>query len=171
MGKRRAVLLDQLLQSGHQRSNLGLSTRVVENGNTETGKTGLQGHGWWYAPCAKRGPLDMAIQSHPLLTQGLIAEYEFYQFRAPSTSTGSERNTSSTATFLKENPVSSLPPLTEGMFGYSLTRPVHNQGYYYGVFNSCHDFKCDIESWHTESGPGVYEAVSAHRPIVSSCGA
>jgi len=44
------------------------------------------------------------------------------------------------------------------MFGYSLTRPVHNKDYYYDVFESCRAFKCDIEGWHTESGPGVYEA-------------
>lgn len=88
------------------------------------------------------------------------AEYEFYQFRAPSNSNGLERNSSSTATFLKDNPVNALPPLTEGMFGYSLIRPVHNQDYYYSVFNTCRSFDCDIESWHTESGPGVFEAVS-----------
>lgn len=44
------------------------------------------------------------------------------------------------------------------MFGYSLTRPVHNQDYYYDIFNTCQAFRCDIEGWHTESGPGVYEA-------------
>ncbi|KAL4883977.1 hypothetical protein BJY04DRAFT_183699 [Aspergillus karnatakaensis] len=80
------------------------------------------------------------------------AEYEFYQFMTPN------RDASSTATFLKENPVDALPSLTEGMFGYSLTRPIHNQEYYYGVFDACEQFKCEIEGWHTESGPGVYEA-------------
>lgn len=44
------------------------------------------------------------------------------------------------------------------MFGYSLTRPVHNKEYYYEVFGSCENFKCNIEGWHTESGPGVFEA-------------
>ena len=44
------------------------------------------------------------------------------------------------------------------MFGYSLTRPVHNQDYYYDIFNTCAKFQCDIEGWHTESGPGVFEA-------------
>ena len=44
------------------------------------------------------------------------------------------------------------------MFGYSLTRPVHNQDYYYDIFNTCEAFRCNIEGWHTESGPGVYEA-------------
>ncbi|OCK84738.1 glutamine synthetase/guanido kinase [Lepidopterella palustris CBS 459.81] len=86
------------------------------------------------------------------------AEYEFYQFRAPQTHDGPERNSSSTATFLKNNPVDSLPSLTDGMFGYSLTRPVHNQGYYYGIFDACAQFRCGIEGWHTESGPGVFEA-------------
>ena len=90
------------------------------------------------------------------------AEYEFYQFRAPTNPSDtpiSERNSSSTAKFLTENPVDALPPLTEGMFGYSLTRPVHNQEYYYGVFDACEKFRCGIEGWHTETGPGVYEAV------------
>lgn len=90
------------------------------------------------------------------------AEYEFYQFRAPGDYPTPERNASATATFLKHNPVETLPPLTEGMFGYSLTRPVHNQDYYYGVFDACEQFRCEIEGWHTESGPGVYEAVSVY---------
>lgn len=45
------------------------------------------------------------------------------------------------------------------MFGYSLTRPVHNKDYYYGIYDTCEKFKCNIEGWHTESGPGVFEAV------------
>ncbi|EED19640.1 glutamine synthetase, putative [Talaromyces stipitatus ATCC 10500] len=86
------------------------------------------------------------------------AEYEFYQFRVPHDTSSSERNSSATAAFLKNNPVESLPPLTEGMFGYSITRPVHNQDYYYGIFDACEQFRCDLEGWHTESGPGVFEA-------------
>ncbi|KAJ9210798.1 hypothetical protein DTO166G4_7569 [Paecilomyces variotii] len=86
------------------------------------------------------------------------AEYEFYQFRAPGSNDNPERNSSNTATFLKNNPVEALPPLTEGMFGYSLTRPIHNQEYYYGIFDACEQFRCDLEGWHTESGPGVFEA-------------
>ncbi|KAF2116811.1 hypothetical protein BDV96DRAFT_491215 [Lophiotrema nucula] len=86
------------------------------------------------------------------------AEYEFFQFRAPNAEPGPERNSSSTAAFLKSNPVDALPSLTEGMFGYSITRPVHNQDYYYGIFDACSAFNCGIEGWHTESGPGVFEA-------------
>ncbi|KAF4955956.1 hypothetical protein FGADI_4129 [Fusarium gaditjirri] len=80
------------------------------------------------------------------------AEYEFYQFKSPDPSS------SSPAAYLQQNAPHQLPALTEGMFGYSLTRPVHNQEYYYDVFNTCAKFSCDIEGWHTESGPGVFEA-------------
>lgn len=45
------------------------------------------------------------------------------------------------------------------MFGYSITRPVHNQNYYYSIFDACEKFNCNLEGWHTESGPGVFEAV------------
>ncbi|KAF2810322.1 glutamine synthetase/guanido kinase [Mytilinidion resinicola] len=86
------------------------------------------------------------------------AEYEFFQFRAPENPGATERNSSSTATFLRDNPVNSLPSLTEGMFGYSITRPVHNQDYFYSIFDTCKKFRCGIEGWHTESGPGVFEA-------------
>jgi glutamine synthetase len=47
------------------------------------------------------------------------------------------------------------------MFGYSLTRPMQNKDYYYGIFNACEKFDTSIEGWHTESGPGVYEAALA----------
>ncbi|EMC94546.1 hypothetical protein BAUCODRAFT_35773 [Baudoinia panamericana UAMH 10762] len=51
------------------------------------------------------------------------------------------------------------------MFGYSLTRPVHNKDWYYDIFSSCKAFRCDIEGWHTESGPGVYEAALEYGEI------
>ena len=92
---------------------------------------------------------------------GSTAEYEFHQYKVPVVPSvpTTEANSSSTAKFLVENPVDSLTPITEGMFGYSLTRPLHNQDYYYGIFETCKTFNCGIESWHTESGPGVFEAV------------
>lgn len=103
-----------------------------------------------------------------LISSAPTAEYEFYQFKAPPNQEGSERNSSSTAAFLRSNPTDQLPSLTEGMFGYSLTRPVHNQEYYYGIFDTCEKFRCGIEGWHTESGPGVFEAVSSNGQIYGS---
>ncbi|KAM0255492.1 hypothetical protein ACHAQJ_005721 [Trichoderma viride] len=76
-------------------------------------------------------------------------EYEYYTFKATA---------NSPANFLQHNPPNNLPSLTEGMFGYSLTRPVHNKDYYYDVFDTCARFGCDLEGWHTSSGPGVFEA-------------
>jgi glutamine synthetase len=86
------------------------------------------------------------------------AEYEFFQFRTPSSGSSADSSAPSTAAFLRDNAPHALPALTEGMFGYSLTRPVHNQDYYYDVFNTCESFGCNLEGWHTESGPGVFEA-------------
>jgi glutamine synthetase len=51
------------------------------------------------------------------------------------------------------------------MMGYSLTRPVHNQDWYYGIYNACEKFRCNVEGWHTESGPGVYEAALEYGEI------
>lgn len=91
---------------------------------------------------------------------GRIAEYEFYVFRAPKSSVEGEGiNSSATARFLQDNPPDKLSHLTEGMFGYSLTDPVRNQDWFYHVFDACEKFNCGIEGWHTESGPGVFEAV------------
>ncbi|KAF2223350.1 hypothetical protein BDZ85DRAFT_261415 [Elsinoe ampelina] len=97
------------------------------------------------------------------------AEYEFYQFRAPANPDvpTTERNSSSTAAYLRDNQPHTLPSLTEGMFGYSLTRPMHNQDYYYGIFDACQKFGCGIEGWHTESGPGVFEAALEYGEIRS----
>ena len=99
----------------------------------------------------------------------LLAEYEFFQFKTPSAKNdaASNRESPSAARFLKENAMHDLPSLTEGMFGYSMTRPVHNQDYYYGVFDACEKFRCGIEGWHTESGPGVYEAVSRNDGLLA----
>ena len=51
------------------------------------------------------------------------------------------------------------------MMGYSLTRPVHNQDWFYGIFSAAAAFRCDVEGWHTESGPGVYEAALEYGEI------
>ncbi|KAI1766713.1 putative glutamine synthetase [Hypoxylon sp. FL1150] len=88
------------------------------------------------------------------------AELEFFQFKVPtsSTSTTTDSPAPSVTSFLNDNPPQALPPLTEGMFGYSITRPTLNKSYYHDVYNVCAEFRCDLEGWHTESGPGVYEA-------------
>lgn len=42
---------------------------------------------------------------------------------------------------------------------------MHNKDYYYSIFSTCESFDTNIESWHTESGPGVFEAALAFGEI------
>ena len=67
----------------------------------------------------------------------------------------------SLAAFLRENQPSKLRPLTDGMFGYSVTRPMASSDFFFDVIDTCARLDCPIESWHTESGPGVFEGVSS----------
>lgn len=53
-------------------------------------------------------------------------------------------------------------PLTPGMFGYSLLRPTLHQDYFYDIFDQCKEFDVNVESFHTETGPGVYEAALSY---------
>ncbi|KAF9982887.1 hypothetical protein BGZ65_002398 [Modicella reniformis] len=77
------------------------------------------------------------------------AEFEFFNFKeTPDT----------LATKGYANPEA----LTPGMFGYSLLRPTFHQDYFYDIFDQCSKFKVNIESFHTETGPGVYEAALAY---------
>lgn len=63
------------------------------------------------------------------------------------------------ASYLERNVPGSLRQLTAGSFSYSLTRPVANKKYFYDIFDTSAKMNCLIEGWHTEGGPGVYEAV------------
>ncbi|KAG0325220.1 hypothetical protein BGZ99_000935 [Dissophora globulifera] len=77
------------------------------------------------------------------------AEFEFFNFKETPASLEAKGHTSPEA-------------LTPGMFGYSLLRPAINQDYFYDIFDQCSSFGVNIESFHTETGPGVYEAALAY---------
>lgn len=108
-----------------------------------------------------------------------VVELEFMNFQTPSQdgySNGSQ--TRDIAAFLERNAPSALRPMTAGSFSYSATRPVAFKKYFWDIFNTSARFNCDIEGWHTEGGPGVYEAVSelhfydrnvANQPRPSKC--
>lgn len=51
-----------------------------------------------------------------------------------------------------------LTPLTTGMFGYSLLRPHLKKEYFNDIYKNCMEYGIPIEGFHTETGPGVYEA-------------
>ncbi|OAQ28581.1 glutamine synthetase-like protein [Linnemannia elongata AG-77] len=77
------------------------------------------------------------------------AEFEFFNFKeTPDT--------------LAKKGYTNTQALTPGMFGYSLLRPSLHQDYFYDIFDQCRNFDVNIEGFHTETGPGVYEAALAY---------
>lgn len=77
---------------------------------------------------------------------------------------GTGSNLPDLASFLEHNAPASLRTLTAGSFSYSSTRPTANKKYFYDIFDTCAQVNCHVEGWHTEGGPGVYEAVCIHLP-------
>ncbi|KAH7019467.1 hypothetical protein EDB80DRAFT_819878 [Ilyonectria destructans] len=93
-------------------------------------------------------------------------ELEFVNFQTPTEDGyGPETSRPNLAKFLVNNSPKALRPLTEGMFGYSITRPVASKDYFHHVFDSSAEFGCNVEGWHTESGPGVFEAALIVREV------
>jgi len=72
-------------------------------------------------------------------------EFEFYNF-------------SETPQSLEAKNYVKPEPLTPGMFGYSLLRPARHQEYFNAIIEGCNKFGVPLEGFHTETGPGVYEA-------------
>lgn len=73
------------------------------------------------------------------------AEYEFYVFKETPAS-------------LRDKGFQNLTPLTPGMFGYSWLRTSQNAALVHALMDGCNAFGLDIEGFHTETGPGVFEA-------------
>ncbi|KAF7171859.1 hypothetical protein CNMCM5623_004170 [Aspergillus felis] len=86
-------------------------------------------------------------------------ELEFMNFQTPSQDGyANDSQARDVAAFLERNAPSALRPMTAGSFSYSATRPVAFKKYFWDIFNTSAQFNCGIEGWHTEGGPGVYEA-------------
>ena len=59
-------------------------------------------------------------------------------------------------------------PITPGMFGYSQLRPILYQNYYNELFDFLEKFRIPLESFHTETGPGVYEASIMYDEVLAA---
>jgi glutamine synthetase len=76
------------------------------------------------------------------------AEYEFWLFReTPQT--------------LREKGFRDLTPLSPGMYGYSVLRASQNASIVLDFIDQLTAFDIPLEGFHTETGPGVYEAAIA----------
>jgi glutamine synthetase len=84
-------------------------------------------------------------------TAHFSAEYEFFIFRE-------------TAQTLREKHFAGLTPLTPGMFGYSILRSSANADLVLEIMEGLAAFDVPLEGFHTETGPGVYEAAIAVEP-------
>jgi len=78
-------------------------------------------------------------------TAFLAAEYEFFLFRETPLS-------------LHEKGFRRLTPLSPGMFGYSLLRAGQGMDFVVQVQEYLNGFDVPLESLHTETGPGAFEA-------------
>jgi glutamine synthetase len=76
------------------------------------------------------------------------AEYEFFFFKETPES-------------LREKNFRGLTPLSPGMFGYSVLRASMNSPLVLQLIGDLGGFGVPIEGFHTETGPGVYEAAIA----------
>lgn len=83
------------------------------------------------------------------------AEYEFFIFKETPAS-------------LHEKGFQKLTPLTPGMFGYSWLRTSLNSGLVHAVIDGMNAFGVDIEGFHTETGPGVFEAAIRYDELEKS---
>jgi glutamine synthetase len=72
-------------------------------------------------------------------------EFEFFNFRETPESWAAKKGARPS-------------PITQGMYGYSLVRANANRDYFKALMEETNRFRVPVESLHTETGPGVYEA-------------
>jgi glutamine synthetase len=75
----------------------------------------------------------------------VASEYEFFLFRETPES-------------VRAKGYSNLTPLSPGMFGYSWLRASENAPLVHDLQDQLAAFDLELEGFHTETGPGVYEA-------------
>jgi glutamine synthetase len=80
-------------------------------------------------------------------------EYEFFIFKETPES-------------VRAKGYSNLTPLSPGMFGYSWLRASENAPLVHDLLDSLNAFDVEVEAFHTETGPGVYEAALKYDALV-----
>lgn len=82
-------------------------------------------------------------------------EYEWFNFAEDSNS-------------LHDKQYINPQPITQGMFGYSLTRMANNNTYLDDLYENLTKAGIPIEGLHTETGPGVYEAAITYCDVLTA---
>lgn len=92
-----------------------------------------------------------ALGYHPEFAQ----EFEWFNFRETPQS-------------LQDKSFTNLEPLTPGMFGYSILRTSENSEFCDDLVDLLAKFNIPLEGFHTETGPGVYEAAIMHSHVMEA---
>jgi glutamine synthetase len=100
------------------------------------------------AAIAPRQILQRVIEKAGEYQAYFSAEYEFFFFRETPQS-------------LREKNYRNLTTLSPGSFGYSILRASENSALALQLFDQLAEFNVPVEGFHTETGPGVYEAAIA----------
>src|SRR5436853_616687 len=98
-------------------------------------------------PVSPRGVLQKVEQKARAMgfTIKCASEYEFFLFKETPES-------------LRSKGFQNLTPLSPGMFGYSWLRASENAPLVHDLQDKLAAFDVELEAFHTETGPGVYEA-------------
>ncbi|KAJ3273615.1 hypothetical protein HDV01_004224 [Terramyces sp. JEL0728] len=104
-------------------------------------------------PYCPRSLLKSTIQKQPAMKAFCGVEFEFFNFKETSDSLAAKKGMG-------------LQPLTSGMFGYSLARPTVHQQFFDDIYEKSREFNIPLECFHTETGPGVYEAAIAYTDVL-----
>lgn len=83
------------------------------------------------------------------------AEYEFFFFRETSQT-------------VRQKNYRDMTPLSPGMFGYSVLRASTHAEFVHSILDSLRSFDVELEGFHTETGPGVYEAAIRYDTILKA---
>jgi glutamine synthetase len=100
------------------------------------------------AAIAPRQVLQRVIEKAGEYESYFSAEYEFFFFRETPQS-------------LRQKNYRNLTTLSPGSFGYSVLRASENRELVVQLFDQLAEFNLAVEGFHTETGPGVYEAAIA----------
>ncbi|MBM3464361.1 MAG: glutamine synthetase [Armatimonadetes bacterium] len=92
-----------------------------------------------------------ALGYHPTFA----AEYEFFFFKETSQTASDKR-------------YQDMTPFSPGMFGYSVLRTGANAEFVHEVMDALDRFNVEVEGFHTETGPGVYEAAIRYDDALAS---
>jgi glutamine synthetase len=106
-------------------------------------------------PASPRAALRrVADKAHAMgLLPKASCEYEFFFFKETPHS-------------LREKGYRGLVPLSPGMFGYSWLRESEHSELVHALIDGLAEFDVELEGFHTETGPGVYEAAIRYDKLV-----